>query len=60
MSYKAELQNNNARLQDILEQINEMPEGGGGGEPGGGGGVSWLHIMPVDFPVFSAEATINR
>lgn len=31
MSYKAELQNNNARLQGILDQIENMPEGGGGG-----------------------------
>lgn len=31
MSYKSELQNNNVRLQGILDQVNALPEGGGGG-----------------------------
>lgn len=31
MNYKAELQNNNARLQGILDQVNALPDGGGGG-----------------------------
>ena len=37
MSYKPELQSNNADLQEILNQINAMPEGGSGGGSGGGG-----------------------
>lgn len=64
MSYKSELQSNNADLLEILNQINAMPEGGGGaggGEGSGGGGdVSWLHIIPVDFPDFSTEATAYK
>lgn len=31
MSYKSELQNNNVRLQGILDQVNALPDGGGGG-----------------------------
>lgn len=30
MSYKSELQNNNVRLQGILDQVNTLPDGGGG------------------------------
>lgn len=39
MSYKTELQSNNADLLEILNQINAMPEGGGGS--GGSGGLSF-------------------